>query len=131
VAKHELTEYQKLVSFQDKVADAITSFSGSMLFVYLHALIFGLWIVLNSAVGQNWFSFLPHNFDPFPFGLLTMAVSLEAIFLATFVLISQNRQSERADLRAELDYQVNVHSEKEIEAIQTKLEEIIVKLNKK
>ena len=69
-----------------RIADAITAFSGSMRFVVLHVIWFGGWIALNL--------FVP-DFDPFPFGLLTMLVSLEAIFLSTFVLISQNRYEER------------------------------------
>ncbi len=93
---------------QDRVADVITAFSGSMAFVYFHALWFGLWILLN--VGLVHF---PHvsEFDPFPFGLLTMIVSLEAIFLATFVLISQNRLSKVSERRAELDLHVNMLAE--------------------
>lgn len=69
-----------------RLADAITAFSGSMRFVALHVIWFGAWILLNLFVLR---------FDPFPFGLLTMLVSLEAIFLSTFVLISQNRYEER------------------------------------
>src|SRR5436190_2679365 len=69
---------------QDRMADTITDFSGSMWFVYVHAVWFAVWIAIN----LGWTRLKP--FDPFPFGLLTMIVSLEAIFLATFVLISQN-----------------------------------------
>ena len=76
-------------TFQERMADAITGFSGSMSFVYLHALWFGLWVLLNTG----WFGIPP--FDPFPYSLLTMIVSLEAIFLSTFVLISQNRTALR------------------------------------
>ena len=72
---------------QDRIADAITAYSGRMLFVYVHIGWFGLWILLNTGR----FGVLP--FDPFPYGLLTMIVSLEAIFLSTFVLLSQNRLS--------------------------------------
>jgi uncharacterized membrane protein len=92
----------------DRIADAITAFSGSMAFVYIHAAWFGLWVLLNSP----WFG--PWRFDPFPYGLLTMIVSLEAIFLSTFVLISQNRLSEVADQRADLDLQINLLAEHEI-----------------
>jgi uncharacterized membrane protein len=74
-------------SLQDRIADKVTSFSGHMLFVYVHIAWFGAWIVLNTGnLGVQ-------PFDPFPYGLLTMIVSLEAIFLSTFVLISQNRLS--------------------------------------
>jgi Protein of unknown function (DUF1003) len=66
-------------TFQERMADAITAFSGSMSFVYLHVLWFGLWVLLNTG------RFGMHPFDPFPYSLLTMIVSLEAIFLLTFV----------------------------------------------
>ena len=90
---------------QERLADAITSFSGSMLFVYLHILWFGAWLLVNTGrVG------IP-PFDPFPYGLLTMIVSLEAIFLSTFVMVSQNRQAARADIRSELDFETNLRSE--------------------
>ncbi|MEW1775211.1 DUF1003 domain-containing protein [Streptomyces sp. NPDC086777] len=91
---------------QDRIADAITAFSGTMTFVYLHALWFAVWIVCNEGVfgkGAIW--------DPFPFGLLTMIVSLEAIFLSTFVMVSQNRQAARENVRADLDFETNVRSE--------------------
>ena len=70
-------------TLQDCLADAITDFSGSMLFVYFHIVWFGAWI----AVHSGWLGLIP--FDLFPYGLLTMIVSLEAIFLSTFVLISR------------------------------------------
>ncbi|MGW1618977.1 DUF1003 domain-containing protein [Streptomyces sp. NPDC002172] len=91
---------------QDRIADAITAFAGTMTFVYLHALWFAVWIVCNEGVfgvGAIW--------DPFPFGLLTMIVSLEAIFLSTFVMVSQNRQAARENVRADLDFETNVRSE--------------------
>lgn len=95
-------------SVQKRVADALTRFSGSMLFVYVHAIWFGVWIALN----VGWLGRKP--FDPFPFSLLTLIVSLEAIFLSTFVLISQNHAGAIADKRAELDLQINLLSEHEI-----------------
>ncbi len=93
---------------QERIADGITGFSGRLSFLYLHAVWFAVWI----AVNLGFFGLKP--FDPFPFGLLTMIVSLEAIFLATFVLISQNRSSAEADHRADLDLQINLLSEHEI-----------------
>lgn len=108
---------------EGRIADAITAFSGSMLFVYIHVVWFGLWIFLNSGL------FGMPTFDPFPYGLLTMIVSLEAIFLSTFVLISQNRQSEESERRANLHLHIGLLSEHELtralqmlEAIQHKLE---------
>ncbi|HKT05447.1 MAG TPA: DUF1003 domain-containing protein [Rugosimonospora sp.] len=91
---------------QDKVADVITSFAGSLQFVYLHSIWFGVWILLNiGLVGASL------QFDKFPFGLLTMIVSLEAIFLSTFVMVSQNRQALRTEVRSQLDFEANLRSE--------------------
>lgn len=91
---------------ENRSADKITTVAGSMKFVYVHMAWFGLWIALNVGLaGLGW------EFDRFPFGLLTMIVSLEAIFLATFVMISQNRQSARADLRSEIDFENNLRAE--------------------
>ena len=107
---------------QERLADAITSFSGSMVFVYLHILWFGAWLLVNTGrVG-----ILP--FDPFPYGLLTMIVSLEGIFLSTFVLISQNRFSDEADRRAELDLQIGLLAEHEITRVLQMLDAIQDKL---
>jgi uncharacterized membrane protein len=96
-------------SREERVADAITRFTGSMRFVYLHALLFGGWIIVNLGV-------IPaiRPFDPFPFVMLAMIASVEAIFLSTFVLISQNRMAALADRRADLDVQINLLAEHEI-----------------
>jgi uncharacterized membrane protein len=83
-----------------------------MQFVYLHILWFTAWILLNVTILR---------FDPFPFGLLTLIVSLEAIFLSTFVLLSQNREAARQDLRSEIDFETNVLSEVWLEAVADKL----------
>nr|WP_241757677.1 DUF1003 domain-containing protein [Streptomyces sp. WAC00263] len=91
---------------QDRLADAITSFAGTMRFVYLHAVWFTVWIVLNEGLLGK-----AGVFDPYPFGLLTMIVSLEAIFLSTFVMVSQNRQAARENVRADLDFETNLRSE--------------------
>ena len=111
-------EFERSKSLQDRVADLITAFSGSMLFVYLHLAWFAVWIVIN----LGWLGATP--FDEFPFGLLTMVVSLEAIFLSTFVLISQNRSSALADKRADLDLQINLLSEREATKLLTLLEAV-------
>jgi uncharacterized membrane protein len=95
-----------------RVADAVTRFTGSMRFVYLHLLIFGLWIAWNlGAFG------LP-RFDA-SFVTLAMVASVEAIFLSTFVLISQNRMNELADERADLHLQIGLLSEHEITRLVT------------
>src|SRR5258706_14097425 len=84
-----------------------------MIFVYIHVAWFGIWLAIN----LGWPLLKP--FDPYPFNLLTMIVSLEAILLATFVLISQNRISEIADQRADLDLQINLLAEDEITRVLT------------
>ena len=78
-------------SVQNRIADSITKFAGSMLFVYIHVAWFGLWIVLGV--------------EKYPFGLLTMIVSLEAIFLSTFVMISQNRADAKRQVIADQQWQ--------------------------
>ena len=91
---------------QDRFADGITTFAGSLNFVYLHSAWFGVWILLNiGLVGAAL------EFDRYPFGLLTMIVSLEAIFLSTFVMVSQNRQALRTEVRSQLDFEANLRSE--------------------
>ena len=91
---------------EDRVADRITAFAGSLNFVYIHTAWFAVWILINiGLLGAAL------EFDEFPFGLLTMVVSLEAIFLATFVMVSQNRQAARSDLRSDLDFENNLRSE--------------------
>lgn len=95
-------------SLQDRVADAVTAFAGSMVFVHLHIAWFATWVILNTGrVGVQ-------VFDPFPYGLLTMVVSLEAIFLSTLVLITQNRLSAEVEHRAELDLHIGLLAEHEL-----------------
>ncbi len=102
--------------FEIRLADAITRFTGSMRFVYLHILIFGTWIIVN----VGWFPGIP-RFDP-SFVILAMAASVEAIFLSTFILISQNRMTANADKRSKLDLQINLLAEHEV----TRIMEILV-----
>jgi uncharacterized membrane protein len=105
-AKDERTLLRSLLDAQDLVAEKITNFAGSLTFVYIHAAWFGAWVALNVGLAG-----IDHEFDKFPFGLLTMIVSLEAIFLATFVMVTQNRQAERSDVRSQLDFETNLRSE--------------------
>ena len=107
---------------QDRIADVITSFSGRMMFVYVHIFWFGAWILLNTG------NFGVRPFDPYPYGLLTMVVSLEAIFLSTFVLISQNRFSEEAEHRADLDMHIGLLTEHELTRVLQMLDVIQDKL---
>jgi uncharacterized membrane protein len=104
--RHETAVARKIRTEQNRLTDAITNFAGSMSFVYVHTVWFGVWVLLNlGLLGASL------AFDRFPFGLLTMIVSLEAIFLSTFVMISQNRQAARADVRSEVDFENNVRGE--------------------
>jgi uncharacterized membrane protein len=104
--RNEQTVLRSVLRAQDRAADEITEFAGSLRFIYIHALWFGAWIAVNvGALGAAL------EFDKFPFGLLTMVVSLEAIFLATFVMVTQNRQGKRADVRSQLDFETNLRSE--------------------
>ena len=86
-----------------RVADGLAEFSGTIPFLLLHALWFLVWVSINLGWAPGM-----APFDPFPFGLLTMIVSLEAIFLSCFVLISQNRQAEKDRVRADIEYEVNI-----------------------
>lgn len=106
----------------DRVSDAITAFCGSMTFVWVHIFWFGGWIILNTLLPKNL------HFDPYPFSFLTLMVSLEAIFLSTFILISQNRDSRIADRRNNLDLQVNLLAEQENTKILQMLEAIAQKV---
>ena len=115
-------ELEQLRTLQDKIADTITRFAGTMNFVYIHSLWFGLWILAGLGVFGKGLTF-----DEFPFGLLTLIVSLEAIFLSTFVMISQNRQAKAAEIRSRLDYQTNVKAEKEIDIIMKTLQRLVEK----
>jgi uncharacterized membrane protein len=119
---HLRTKDARERSLQGRIADAITSFSGRMIFAYVHIVWFGLWILLNT--GQ----FGLPAFDPFPYGLLTMVVSLEAIFLSTFVLISQNRQAEETERRADLDLHIGLLTEHELTRVLQMLDAIQKKM---
>lgn len=102
----------------DRISDWLAAFSGSMPFLLLHSLWFMTWILLNKFV-------LPVPFDdPTSFGLLTMIVSLEAIFLACFVLISQNRQAQKDKVRADIEYEVNIKAELEVAHLHEKTDRI-------
>jgi uncharacterized membrane protein len=100
---------------EERVAEAITSFTGSMRFVYVHLALYGGWITLNLGILPG----LP-RFDP-TFVVLAMVASVEAIFLSTFVLISQNRMAAAANKRADLDLQISLLTEHEL----TKLAAIV------
>jgi uncharacterized membrane protein len=92
----------------ERVSKVITDFAGSLRFVILHIAVFAGWTSWNTLAPQNL------RFDPFPFGLMTMLVSLEGVFLATFVLISQNRMMAQSERRDHLGLQVNLLTEQEL-----------------
>jgi uncharacterized membrane protein len=98
---------------EQRVADAITAFSGTMTFVGLHIAWFGFWIIYNTTSS--------HPFDKFPFGLLTLIVSLEAIFLSTFVLMSQNEGARRDAQREQNNHLTDLYAEAWAELIGEKL----------
>lgn len=111
-----------------KIADWISDFSGSLPFLFIHLGVFFVWIVLNvrplvnSRIG---------GFDPFPFGLLTMAVSLEAIVLSVFVLLSQNRQVARDRVRNDIEFGINLKAELQIAHMHTKIDEMHAEILKR
>lgn len=94
----------------ERIADRIAAFVGSWPFVYIHIVWFGFWIL--------------YPVESFPYGLLTMIVSLEAIMLSTFIIMSQNRESRRDRRRAEADYETDLAAKKEIEEVHKKLDTI-------
>lgn len=99
-------------------ADWVANFSGSLAFLLIHIFLFAAYILLNTNL-------LPFgNFDPFPYGLLTMAVSLEAIILSTLLLYSQNRQAARDRVRADIEYDVNLKAELQIQHLHEKVDQI-------
>jgi uncharacterized membrane protein len=106
-------------SLAERLGDAVSRLLGSNIFLILHLVWFGLWVL----AGLDLISGLP-TFDPFPFAFLTLVVSLEAIFLSIFVLISQNRMARLADRRAHLDLQVNIMAEQEITTILKLVQEV-------
>lgn len=100
-----------------RIADFIAALSANKWFVGFHVLWFGGWVGFNLIKGE-------HGPDPYPFGLLTMIVSLEAIFLSIFVLVSQNRSGEKDRIRADADYQVNLKAQHEIMQLHGKIDRL-------
>ena len=123
VSRNVNEEVQTNFTLLERIADWIAWFSGSMPFLAINLIWFVTWIALNTLI-------LPTNpdgtrgFDPFPFGLLTMIVSLEAIFLSCFVLISQNRQAEKDRVRADIEYEVNIKAELEVAHLHEKTDHL-------
>jgi CRP/FNR family cyclic AMP-dependent transcriptional regulator len=101
-----------------RAADWVANFSGSLSFLIIHILLFAVYILLNAGL------FRFGNFDPFPYGLLTMVVSLEAIILSTLLLYSQNRQAARDRVRSDIEYDVNLKAELQIQHLHEKIDQI-------
>lgn len=118
VSRNANVEAAEHLTLFQRASDAISAFSGSMAFLLLNALWFAVWIGVNT---------LPLGippFDPYPFGMLTTIVSLEAIFLSCFVLISQTRQTEKDRVRSDIEYEVNVKAELEVAHLHEKTDQI-------
>ncbi len=119
-------KFLKNRSLMSRLVDKIVDFSGTVTFFCINLIWFFSWIIINLGL-------LPFvkPFDPYPFGFLTMVVSLEAIFLSIFVLISQKKQSKIADLREEIGFQVNMIAEAEITKIMHMISGLYTSLNLK
>jgi uncharacterized membrane protein len=111
-------------SGSDRIAGAIAKFCGSVSFVWAHVILFAAWLILNIIPGID-------HFDPFPFTFLTLIVSLEAIFLSTFILISQNLEMRLSERRNQLDLQINLLTEQENTKMLTILERIAERVGAK
>jgi len=122
VSRNVNEEVKETLTVFQRVSDWIAWFAGSMPFLALNILWFVVWIAINTVdLGIR-------QFDPFPFGLLTMIVSLEAIFLSLFILISQNRQAEKDRVRSNIDYEVNVKAELEVAHLHEKTDRLQEKM---
>lgn len=109
----------------EKVADRIAAFIGNPYFIVVHAVWFLLWIAVNTGLLT-----VSRMFDVYPFGLLGIILSIEAIFITGFLLISQNRQGAHADKRSELDYEVNVRTFREIQQMKGLLSDILMRVER-
>lgn len=117
-------ELRAVSLWYERVADGVAAFIGKPQFLAFHALWFAVWVLVNTGLFA-----LVARFDDYPFGLLGIILSVEAIFITGFLLISQNRQNAHADKRAELDYEVNVRTYREIQEIDTMLRKIVSRLD--
>jgi uncharacterized membrane protein len=115
---HLTARERHAMGFGDRMAGRISAMAGSLPFALMNGVFFAVWLLINSELGG-----MP-AFDPYPFGALTVIVSLEAIFLAIFVLMSQNRQSTASDHRASVDMHMNAITEREITKVLELLQEI-------
>ena len=118
VSRNANEEMEVYSTFLQKIADWLAWFSGSMPFLISHTFWFLIWISLNTFILRD------RAFDPLPFGLLTMIVSLGASFLASFVVSSQNRQAQKDKVRADIEYEVNIKAELEVAHLHEKTDRI-------
>ncbi|MEO8192729.1 MAG: DUF1003 domain-containing protein [Gemmatimonadales bacterium] len=118
-------EIEKESRVHEKIAHRIAAFIGNPYFIVVHAIWFVLWIAVNTGLVT-----LGPMFDMYPFGLLGILLSIEAIFITGFLLISQNRQSSHAEKRSELDYEVNVRTFREIQNMKQLLADMQSKLER-
>jgi len=102
-----------------RIADAVANFSGSLTFLVIHIGFFAFWLTFNGGLIPGL-----HGFDPFPFNLLTMCVSLEAIILSTLLLFSSNRQGARDRIRADIEYEINMKAELEVAHLHEKTDKM-------
>lgn len=116
VARNVNEEVEDTRSRIDRIADAVATFSGDIKFIGIHVVWFAIWVGLNTSGALR--------FDPYPFGLLTMVVSLEAIFLSCLVLISQNLQVAKDRVRSDIEYEVNVKAELEVAHLHEKTDRL-------
>ncbi len=114
-ARNASDEIEEKLSPLQRAVDWIAAFSGSIPFLALHVGLFAIWIGWNTLLTP---------FDPYPFGLLTMAVSLEAIVLSVLVLLSQNRQAAKDHLRDDIEYDVNLRAESEVAHLHEKVDRL-------
>lgn len=116
-ARNVNEEIEHRATVIERVTDSIAAFSGSLPFLGVHLIWFGIWIGWNLSLGER-------GFDPYPFGFLTLVVSLEAIFLSVIVLLSQNRQVEKDRIRSDIEYEVNMRAELEISHLHDKVDQL-------
>ncbi len=112
-------EHEDKRTMVQKGADWIAEFAGSIPFLFIHVFFFAFWLTVNSVKVPG----IP-QFDPFPFGFLTLSVSLEAIFLSVFVLLSQNRQAAKDRVHADIEYDINLKAELEIAHLHEKIDRL-------
>ncbi len=112
-------EYEQTLTLGDRLADKVAEFGGSWKFIIWFGVFFGLWIIINTAL------VVVVPFDPYPFILLNLILSLLAAAQAPVIMMSQNRQEDRDRIRAENDYQVNLKAEMEVRIINEKLDQLL------